>query len=188
MSEKNLEIISDDETSQEDTTPLVKAKKTRGRPKVDHSNDPPKPNGRKVRSEKQMKAWEETQKLNREVREELKRRKQLKLATLYMESKASKTKPEPESEVDESEVDESEPEVIIKKKPKTKKPKAKPKKVKKVVYISESDTETESDTDTDESESEPEPDIKHKYRNKNKKVYIEREQPVAAFNPHTYFV
>ena len=196
--DENIIIEHNEEGAQSDTAgPVTKVKKPRGRPKVDHSNDPPKPNRRKVRSEKQQKAWDDMQATNKEVREEIKRRKEEHLAEVYMKKKEREKAKAVESESELEYESESSVEVEVQRKPKKgktkakpKKAKAKPKKVKKVVYVSESESESESEPGSEyESEYESESEVEEAPKRRSKhKVYVERESAQPAFNPNSYFV
>jgi hypothetical protein len=193
MSENNSEI---DQHSDEDTGPILKEKKTRGRPKVDHSNDPPKPNGRKIRSEKQKEAWSKTQAKNADKRALKKSQKEEHLAEVYMKSKEKKREQEPESETEIDIDSDSSLELTAKqlakleakRAPKSNKAKPKPKSkktIKKVVYVSSS-SESDSESETESESSEEAPIVKRRDK-QNKRVSIERD-PQPSFDSSAYFV
>jgi hypothetical protein len=188
---ESIEVNSDISEVDE---PLTKPK--RGRPKGVAKE--PKPNGRKVRSEKQIEAWSKALQKKAEMRATIRLEKDEKMAEIYINKKNRESK---QSNVEEDNISSSSDESIEissrKTKSKHKKvivpapPKQKVKKVSRKVYYSSSsssssssDSDSVSDDSTSESESSVEV-VRHRTKTKTKKAQVIREQKSS---PLSFFV
>ena len=188
MTAESIEVNSDISEVDE---PLTKPK--RGRPRAVAKE--PKPNGRKVRSEKQIEAWSKALQKKAEMRATIRLEKDEKMAEIYINKKNRESK---QSNIEEdnnisSSSDESIEISSRKTKAKHKKvivappPKQKVKKVSRKVYYSSSsssDSDSVSDDSTSESESSVEV-VRHRTKTKTKKAQVIREQKSS---PLSFFV
>jgi hypothetical protein len=190
MTAESIEVNSDISEVDE---PLTKPK--RGRPKAVAKE--PKPNGRKVRSEKQIEAWSKALQKKAEMRATIRLEKDEKMAEIYINKKNRESK---QSNIEEdnnisSSSDESIEISSRKTKAKHKKvivappPKQKVKKVsRKVYYSSSSSSSSDSDSVSDDSTSESESSVevvRHRTKTKTKKAQVIREQKSS---PLSFFV
>ena len=187
MTAESIEVNSDISEVDE---PLTKPK--RGRPKGVAKE--PKPNGRKVRSEKQIEAWSKALQKKAEMRATIRLEKDEKMAEIYINKKNRESK---QSNVEEDNISSSSDESIEissrKTKAKHKKvivappPKQKVKKVsRKVYYSSSSDSYSDSVSDDSTSESESSVEVvRHRTKTKTKKAQVIREQKSS---PLSFFV
>jgi hypothetical protein len=185
MTDDIVEVNSDISEVDE---PLTKPK--RGRPKALAKE--PKPNGRKIRSEKQIEAWTKALAKKAEMRATLRLEKEEKMAEIYINKKNRESK---QSKVEEDDIETSSDESIeissrkTKVKSKHKKvivvapPKQKVKKVSRKVYYSSSSDD--SDNNTSESESESSVEVVRYKTTKKKKAQVIREQVTT---PLSFFV
>jgi hypothetical protein len=196
INEKLDDLIELNSDMSEPDTPLTKPK--RGRPKGVPKE--PKPNGRKVRSEKQIEAWNKALAKTAEKRAIVKLAKEEKMAEIYINKKNRESKQTKQSKVEEVEYDdvqtsdsESSIELVMhkiksKSKEKSKKavvlppPKQKTRKSRKV-YMSSSSSSSASDSESYSESSEEV--IRYKKPITKKKVQVLRE-PIP--NPLSFFI
>ena len=197
MDEDNLsnleesELLSEEEVEPEVEAPVVENPK-RGRPKAPPK--PPKENGKKVRSAKQIEAFEKARVTRNENKAILKAHKEEKMAEIYMKSKEKREAPVKEKQeiiVDsdvESVSSESEPEITpkqyakikamlkekrkIKEKTKREQPSGKVKRKPKIVYESSDSESSSSSVSSVDSSSDEEPVTRS--RSSKSKVSVRR--------------